>query len=177
MVKIKLIAIAAVSVDGIIGVGNNIPWKIPEDFNHFRKTTIDHTLIVGSTTFHTLPEKAFENRRFIVLNGGNYFECNRPNVKQFASLNELMCLVDENPRDFTDDDEIYVIGGAGIYESLIDLCDEVIITWVGKSYPYGDKKFPIDKIFTDFDIYSDEDWHRSTTGELFKICHYTRYNS
>ena len=174
MAKVKLIAIAAVSVDGVIGIGNTIPWNIPEDYKHFRKTTIDNTLIVGSTTFHTLPEKALENRNYLVLNGGDKFEYNRPNVKQFSSSEELLALIEENPHEFTDNNTIYVIGGAGIYNSLINKCDEAIITWVGKSYPYGDKKFPIDRIFNDFELYRDEDWHRSTNGMLFKVCTYHR---
>lgn len=174
MAKVKLVAIAAVSVDGVIGVGNTIPWNIPEDFKHFRKTTINNTLIVGSNTFHTLPEKALENRNFLVLNGGDGFECDIPNVRQFSSSDELLAMIEDNPQDFTENNVIYVIGGAGIYNSLIGKCDEVIITWVGKSYPYGDKKFPIDRIFNDFDLYSDEDWHRSTNGMLFKICSYHR---
>ena len=94
MAKVKLVAIAAVSVDGVIGVGNTIPWNIPEDFKHFRKTTIDNTLIVGSNTFHTLPEKALENRNFLVLNGGDGFECDIPNVRQFSSSDELLAMIE-----------------------------------------------------------------------------------
>ena len=45
----------------------------------------------------------------------------------------------------TDFEQIFVAGGAMVYDTLIDYCDEAIITWVNKIIPEGNKKFPIDK--------------------------------
>lgn len=66
MANLKYIIIAAVNVDGVIGIDNQIPWRIPEDFQHFRRTTMGNMLLVGYNTFITLPEKAFEGGKYMV---------------------------------------------------------------------------------------------------------------
>jgi len=172
MEKMKLIIIAAVSVDGVIGIGDNIPWRIPEDFKHFRETTIGNMLLVGATTFKTLPPKAHEDREFIVLNGGDYIqELPSKGYYQFKRLDVVLELLGNGRNDF---DKIYVIGGASIYEQLIDYCDEAIITWVNKTYPEGDKRFPVIKLINDFTITGETVWMKSKTDYVFKHVNYKR---
>lgn len=169
----KLIIIAAVSVDGVIGIGNDIPWKIPEDFKHFRDITMGNMLLVGATTFLTLPPKAHEGRNFIILNSGEYIDIGNSNkgYYQFKNLNTVLDLLGDDKNNF---DKVYVIGGASVYEALIDYCDAAIITWVDKTYPEGDKKFPIVKLFTNFDKYSEGEWQESKSGLSYKITSYSR---
>jgi len=175
MNNIKLIIIAAVSVDGVIGIDNEIPWRIPEDFKHFRNTTMGNMLLVGHNTFKTLPEKAFEGREYMVVCGDNPIYDHSCNVYQFSQLDTVLSLLYDEK---TDIDRIFVAGGAMIYESLIDRCDECIITWVNNTYPNGNKKFPIVKLFTTFVPYSDQEWQMSKTGLQYKVTHYKRqFNS
>jgi dihydrofolate reductase len=170
MGNVKIIAIAAVSTDGVIGIDNEIPWRIPEDFKHFRDTTMGNMLLVGYNTYLTLPEKAFEGRHYIVLNGGNHFQTNRLNVYQFSNLDVVLNLF-ERDCNF---DYLFVAGGAMVYDTMIDHCDECIITWVNKLIPNGNKKFPINKLFANFGVISDQDWLTSKTGEQYRIAHYKR---
>ena len=174
MDKMKLVAIAAVSVDGVIGIDDNIPWRIPEDFKHFRETTMGHVLLIGYTTYTTLPEKALEGREYIVMNGGVPFKHNDHRVYQFRYLDLVLELLGNGKNSF---DTCFVAGGASIYEALIDHCDEAIITWVNKTYPEGNKKFPIEKLFSDFEVYSDQDWLNSKNGYLYKVTYYNRNGS
>lgn len=167
----KLIIIAAISIDGVIGIDDDIPWRIPEDLKHFKETTMGNMLLVGATTFKTLPTKAHEGRKFIILNGGKRFKLKENQYFQFSSLDTILDLLNSNCLNF---DKVFVIGGASIYEQLIDYCDAAIITWVNKTYPNGNKKFPIDKLFTNFDEYSDQDWQESSNGLLYKITHYNK---
>jgi len=169
----KFIAIAAVSVDGVIGIGDQIPWRIPEDFKHFRETTIGHLLLVGVNTFKTLPPKAHENREFIILNDGERLDLNGVSYYQFSNLDTVLHLLSNEKIDI---DNVFVIGGASVYDQLIDYCDDAIITWVNETYPEGDKKFPISKLFANFDVYSDQDWQKSKTGLLYKVTYYRRSN-
>jgi len=168
----KLIIIAAVSVDGVIGIGDDIPWHIPEDFKHFKKTTMGNMLLVGATTFKTLPPKAHEGREFIILNDGERFK-NLETIQyyQFSKLDTVLSLLGHENVLL---DNVFVIGGASIYDLLIDYCDDAIITWVNKTYPEGDKKFPIDNLFTNFDEYSDQDWQESKSGLSYKVTYYKR---
>jgi len=173
MKECKLIAIAAVSIDGVIGIGNEIPWHIPEDFKHFKQTTMGHTLLVGYNTYLTLPNKALNGRDLIVLYGDN-------DISSFVEYtNVFFCkdLVELNTMLYERDvDILYIIGGSMIYDIFIDNCDEAIITWVNKSYPNGTKTFPIVKLFANFVIDEDQDWQRSTGGMLYKVTNYKREN-
>lgn len=170
----KLIIISAVSIDGVIGIGDEIPWRIPEDFKHFRETTMGNILLVGKTTYQTLPPKALEGREYIVLNGGEYIKDLDPNNFQFSSLDTVFYLTtNENSKI----DKIFVIGGASIYDQLIDHCDEAIITWVNKTYPNGDKRFPINKLFANFTAVNDCEWIMSKNNYEYRIMEYIKNGS
>jgi len=167
----KLIIIAAVSVDGVIGIGDNIPWRIPEDFKHYREITMGNMLLVGATTFQMLPPKAHEGREFIILNNGERLPLKTIQYYQFSRLDVVLNLI-HHPNVSLD--KVYVIGGASVYDALIDHCDEAIITWVNKTYPDGDKKFPIDNLFANFATVGETVWMKSKTGYVFKHTNYKR---
>jgi dihydrofolate reductase len=164
----KIIAIAAVAVDGTIGIDNNIPWRIPEDFKHFRETTMGSCLIVGRITYETLPEKAFEGRVYLVLSNGKLIEDGRKDVYWFSDVENLMSYLKTH-----DIEKVFVAGGASIYDLMIDYCDEAIITWVDKTFTDGNKKFPVLKLAKDFEMISiDPLWTTSKTGFDYRIAYY-----
>ena len=167
----KLIIIAAVSVDGVIGIDNEIPWRIPEDFKHFRNTTMGQMLLVGYNTYKLLPAKAFEGREYIVITGGNPIEDVSPDIYHFRDLDMAFSVLDGPNCDV---EKVFVAGGEMVYNSLIDYCDECIITWVNKTIPNGNKRFPIVKLFANFEVYSDQDWQTSKSGLQYKITFYRR---
>jgi len=169
----KLIAIAAVSIDGIIGVDNEIPWYIPEDFNHFRKTTMGSCIVVGYNTYLTLPQKAFEKRMYLVLNNQiSHIIQLKPNVFQIPSIDMLMQIITNS--DFKCD-KVFVAGGAMIYESLLNLCDEAVITWINKKIEWGNKKFPMHILSNNFNpIDISSNWCVSKNRIEYKIIHYTK---
>ena len=173
MKDLKLIAISAVSIDGFIGIDNEIPWNIPEDFIHYKNSTMDNVVIVGKNTFLTLPKKAIRYRKSLVLNGGFYFENKNPDVFQFAKFSNLELFICNHPELFLNK-KIFVAGGAMVYDTLIDFCDEAIITWVNKYIPNGNKRFPIDKLFTNFEACDEQDWQFSQSGEQYKITRYIK---
>lgn len=122
-----MIAICAMSQNFVIGKNGKIPWSISEDLKFFRKQTLDKSILIGRVTFETLP---FLPRRKIYVLGK---ETNNPsyNMDDVAFLSHY----DEAPED------IIVAGGGKIYESLLPLCDELILTIVDKDYE-GDTYFP-----------------------------------
>jgi len=171
MERLKYIIIAAVSVDGVIGVDENIPWRISEDFQHFRRTTMGNMLLVGYNTFLTLPPKAFEGREYMVLCGDNPVKEHGNNIYMFRDLDTIFDLLNDQKTDL---EKIFVAGGAMVYDSLIDYCDEAIITWVNKTIPNGHKRFPIDKLFANFEVYSDQDWQTSASGLQYRVTYYKK---
>jgi dihydrofolate reductase len=171
MRNVKLIAISAVSLDGFIGVDNEIPWHISEDFKHFKETTMGNLLIVGYNTFLTLPPKALEGREYIVLNSDRPIVKIKEHIYQFRTTENIISILRD---ELICVDKVYVIGGAMIYDTFIDYCDEAIITWVNKKIPNGNKKFPIDKLFANFDATNDQDWQMSKSGIEYKIIYYKK---
>jgi dihydrofolate reductase len=126
-------------------------------------------LLVGYNTYKTLPAKAFEGRQYMVVCGDNPVVSRFDKVYRFKELSTILNLIDE-----VELDKVFIGGGAMLYESMIDLCDECIITWVNKNYPEGDKRFPIDKLFANFVAYEDSDWQKSKNNILYKIVKYRK---
>lgn len=171
----KLIIISAVSCNEIIGVGSEIPWHIPEDFKHYKETTMGHPVVVGLNTFKTLPEKALKGRIYLVLSGDeNMSEYQKDNVLFFQTLECLLDYVKSNYSHL--DEEVYIAGGQMIYEQFIDKCDEAIITWIGIIIPFSSdesiKKFPLFKLNNNYDIIECGKWLTSKKGINYSIVKY-----
>ena len=148
MVKVTLIA--AVSENGVIGKDKDIPWYIPEDFRHFAKTTKDHVILMGSSTWDSLPEAArpLRHRTNVVLSSKRTFK----NAISCSTLSEaLICCNTESEKLKTA--EIFVIGGASLYEQTIGIADKLIISRVTGQHE-GDTYFP--KIGDEWVISTDE---------------------
>lgn len=63
-------AIAAMSLNRVIGCGNKIPWHLPEDFKWFKRATMSGTVIMGRKTFESLGNRALPGRINFVLSRG-----------------------------------------------------------------------------------------------------------
>lgn len=109
--------ILARDLEGCIGRGQNIPWRLTDDFKHFKKTTMGSVLIVGRKTFDTLPH--LPGRKIVVISRKESSNPNWVNTKDqaIARANEL-------------GDRIFIAGGAEIYEMFIDDVDELHVTTV-----------------------------------------------
>ena len=159
-------AIAAMSENRVIGAGNKIPWHYSEDFKWFKTTTLGSIVVMGRKTFESLG-KPLPNRINLILTrrprqlirrhpevfgqyrewrGGKGLKQNQyqlrftpldPNRKEdiriFSSLNLL------DPEEFPD--QIFVCGGAQIYEQLLPRCSDLYLTVVKHEHE-GDVFFP-----------------------------------
>jgi dihydrofolate reductase len=140
----------------VIGNGMNIPWHIKEDFQHFKNTTLNHTIIYGSTTFKSIGH-ALVNRHNIVINSTPDFDA--PGCEIVTSLDEII-------QRYQNAEEVaYVCGGASIYQQLLPYCEELIISEVKKAY-VGNVYFPEYK--KDFILYKQDE------REEFIIKYYKR---
>lgn len=122
-------AIAAMSLNRVIGNGNQIPWHLPEDFKWFKATTLGHVLVMGRKTFESIG-KPLPGRATIVLSrtGLSY-----PGVHMVAGLEELPPLVGDR--------QAFICGGAQIYEQALPLCSDLFLTLVKREVS-GDAFFP-----------------------------------
>ena len=122
-------AIAAMALNRVIGNGNQIPWHLPEDFKWFKATTTGHVIVMGRKTFESIG-KPLPNRKTIVLSRSAW---SHPGVKTISSLDALPALVS--------DKQVFICGGAQIYEQTLPLCSELFLTLVKREVA-GDAFFP-----------------------------------
>ncbi len=124
----KLIIIAAIAHNRVIGSKGKLPWHIPEDLARFKQLTTGHVVIMGRKTFDSL-DNPLPNRTNIVItsrviNG----------VKSYPSLAfALQALKNEK--------EVFVIGGGRVYADALKSADELRLTLVDREVT-GDTYFP-----------------------------------
>ena len=138
--------IVAHAPNRIIGNGIHIPWHIKEEFQHFKRTTLGHTIIMGSTTFLSIG-KPLPNRKTIVINQD-------PN---FDTMGQELCTdLNEVISKYKDSEEVvFVCGGASIYRQMLPYVNEMIISVVKKEVE-GNIYFP--EYENDFEVYEEVDY-------------------
>jgi len=128
----RVVMVAAVADNGVIGLGGDIPWSIPEDLRHFRATTRGNSVVMGRRTYegigHPLPY-----RSNIVVTRQPGWTAEGTFVA--GSVQEAI----ELAQDFNGD--VMIIGGGQVYEAAMDHADAQILTEVHES-PEGDTHYP-----------------------------------
>ncbi len=127
--------IAAIAENNCIGKDNQLPWHIPEDLEHFKKITDRKIVLMGRKTWESLPEKfrPLPNRKNIVISRNLEYKVPE-GVEVYDSI--------ESAIEGHKNEEVFVIGGAGIYSQTIDNADRLYITHIHKPVD-GDVFFPI----------------------------------
>ncbi|QCX27780.1 dihydrofolate reductase [Nocardioides jishulii] len=111
--------IAAYAHGRVIGDGPDIPWHSREDFGHFKATTLGHTLVMGRVTHESIG-RPLPGRRTIVMTRDR--DWRDEGVTVAHSLEEAL--------DLAGDDEVFVAGGAQVYEAALPVADQQILTEV-----------------------------------------------
>ncbi|MFZ5561465.1 MAG: dihydrofolate reductase [Pseudomonadota bacterium] len=136
--KPLLALIAAVAQNGCIGVGNKLPWYLPEDLRFFKRVTSGKPVLMGRRTFESLG-RPLPNRSNIVVTRNPDFTAPE-GVRVVHSLAEAI-RVGEAVAHVDGGREVVVIGGAQIYAEALPQVERMYITEVEKSVD-GDAFFP-----------------------------------
>lgn len=136
----KLALIAAVADNGVIGKGNDIPWHLPDDLKYFSQVTKGNIVIMGRKTWESIPEKfrPLPDRLNIVVRSSPSKEVKALGTVWCKSISEAITIAKTTGKQCS---HIFFMGGHGIYEESIDLCDELYLTRVHLE-PEGDVFFP-----------------------------------
>lgn len=142
-------AIVVVDKNWGIGKKNDLLFRLPADMKHFRETTEGKTVVMGSNTLLSFPGgKPLKNRTNIVLWPGGE---EREGCTVVHSLQELFAEIKKYPED-----DVFVVGGAMLYRTLLPYCDEVIATKV-------DADGGVEVFFENLDAL--ENWSMVSAGE------------
>lgn len=125
--------IAAIDRQRAIGFQNKLLFWLPNDLKQFKALTTGHAIIMGRKTFESLPKGALPNRRNIVLSTNPNTAC--PGAEVFDSLRKAL-------DSCTADEQVFIIGGASIYEQAITLADQLCLTEIDATASQADAFFP-----------------------------------
>lgn len=123
--------IVARARNGTIGRDNAMPWHLPADLAHFKRTTLGHPVIMGRRTWESLG-RALPGRRNIVVSRSPSYRA--PGAEVVRSLEEAW-------RAAGQADEAFVIGGAQLYAEALAVADRIYLTEVAADVE-GDTRFP-----------------------------------
>jgi dihydrofolate reductase len=127
----RIAVIAAVAHNGVIGVENRLPWRLPEDMRRFRALTTGHAVIMGRRTWEAIG-KPLPGRQNLVVTRGSYPAA--ADVEFAPSLDAALARVNLP-------EPAFVIGGEALYRDALPRADILYLTEIGREF-VGDARFP-----------------------------------
>ena len=128
----RVVMVAAYADNRVIGNGGEIPWRIPEDFAHFKATTLGHTLVMGRATYESIG-RPLPGRTTIVVTRDPAWDAE--GVLVAHGLEEALKTAAGL------DGHIVIAGGGQVYEQALPLATHQVLTEVHRS-PEGDTLYP-----------------------------------
>lgn len=128
--------IAAIGKNRELGKDNKLLWYIPADLKRFKELTLGKVVLMGRKTFESLPEKnrPLPNRVNVVITRDKNWS--HPQVLVFHSLDKAINELKKKHQ------EIFIIGGASIYEQALKYADKLYLTIIDQDFPEADVFFP-----------------------------------
>ena len=128
----RVVLVAAVADNGVIGNGPDIPWRVPGEQAEFKQLTLGHVLVMGRTTYESIG-RPLPGRTTIVLTRDPAWSAD--GVLVAGSLDEAL----DRAAHF--DGDVMVAGGAQVYAAALRVADAQVISRVHLS-PDGDVRYP-----------------------------------
>ena len=124
--------IAAMTDDGVIGIENRLPWKLPNDMKWFRQHTLGKPIIMGRKTFESFGSKPLPDRTNIIITRDENYQ---------AKGSVVVHSIEEALLAAGDVDEAMIIGGESFYEQMLPQANRLYLTFVHAKIE-GDAWFP-----------------------------------
>lgn len=158
----RLVLVAAVARNGVIGANGALPWRLPGELQHFKQVTLGHPVIMGRRTWDSLPKKPLPSRRNIVVSRTPGYAA--PGAEVAGSLDEALALC-------AGDALASVIGGSALFAEALPRAHRLELTEIHKDYE-GEVHFPA----WDRDAWrvAEKETHASADGVRFDYVRYER---
>jgi len=121
--------------NNVIGKDGDLPWHLPEDLAHFKKTTMGQPVVMGRVTWESIPEKfrPLPGRRNLVVSRQTDYQAAGATV-----VSSLQAALDAFPTE----EVVWLIGGAQLYAQGLPLAAEVVVTEIDAVFE-GDAHAPL----------------------------------
>jgi dihydrofolate reductase len=136
----RLFIIAAMSENRVIGRGNRLPWHLPDEWEHFHKVTNGKPFIMGRKSFEA-PDALHSAYRNVILTS-HAPATPEPGIEYVKDISEALALL-------SDEDDVFVLGGASVFAQMLPLVQRLYLTIVHAQVE-GDAYFP---------AFDQADWH------------------
>ena len=133
--------VLAVADNGVIGRGNELPWDLPDDLQHFKRTTMGRPIIMGRKTFESIG-RPLPGRLNIILTRDGAWQV--PGVTVATSMEQAIDIA-ESQALVDGADSVMVIGGAEVYRQALPFSSRAFLTRVHGNV-HGDAFFDLDQI-------------------------------
>lgn len=139
--------IVAVGKNNEIGKNNNLIWHIPNDLKFFKQVTQNSKIVMGRKTFQSLPKRLMNREYFIITKNVDFV------IDYATTITNIDAFIEEN-KDTKE--EIFIIGGASIYNMFLPYVRKMYITQIYKSDEMADTYFP---------NFNKEEWNKSVISK------------
>ncbi|WEG18678.1 dihydrofolate reductase [Alkalihalophilus pseudofirmus] len=156
--------IAAIGLNSELGRNNKLLVKQKEDLSRFEKLTTGHLLIMGRETHESILRyrggAPLDNRKHIVLTGNPDYQSTHEDVYIYSSVKDVL----HDYKEYGEDEDVWVCGGAQIYNQFLPYVDEIYLTTFHKVFPDADTFFPQFEI-SEWDIISNESFGKDENNQ------------
>jgi dihydrofolate reductase len=133
----KVVLIAAVAENGVIGRNNALPWHIRSDLQHFKRLTVGRPVVMGRKTYESIGKPLKDRTNIVITRDPGYAA---EGIVVAHGLDTAMQMARDDAKE-RGADSIAVIGGSGVFNETLPMADRLEITEVHAS-PEGDTFFP-----------------------------------
>ena len=127
--------ICAASANGVIGMDNRLPWRLPADLARFKKLTMGHPILMGRKTFESIGKPLPGRTNLVVTRQADFKACG--------------CLVAHSLQEALqrceNEEQVFVIGGETLYREALPLADRIYLTRIHRDFEGDRFLFPIDQ--------------------------------
>lgn len=126
----QIALIVARARNGVIGHQGKMPWHLPEDLAHFKRSTLGRPIVMGRKTWESIGRPLPGRRNIVVSRNAGYAA---PGAEVATGLAAALALVATEP-------EVFVIGGGELYAQAMPLAGRIVLTQIDADFP-GDAHF------------------------------------
>ena len=161
--------LVAVSNNMVIGVDNDLPWKLKADLAHFKEYTLNKTIIMGRKTFESIGRPLPKRTNFVISRTITEI----PGAQVFDSLEAAITSSEEINKIEGIENEIVIIGGGYLFRDTIETVNKLLITRVD-CHIEGDIFYP-DIDLTEWKLHSKESFKKDEDNDYnFEIEEYSK---
>lgn len=123
----------AMDENRVIGMENQLPWRLPEDLKFFKRMTMGHPIVMGRKTYESIGKPLPGRENIVITRDHNFLPAGCTIMHSIEELLDFSGKIDE---------EVFVIGGAEIFKEIFHYADKLYLTLIHEQFN-GDTYFPV----------------------------------